>query len=410
MFQEGIKNVIVVSDYGYVEGGAGKIAQQTAIALKDAGLNVVFFCAVPPVAEELTEAGIECVCLGQADIVREKNRLKAVFSGINNKKAAKEFASLLDRFSSEDTVVHVHTWTKALSSSFFPVAKKKGFNVFITVHDYFLVCPKGGLLNFRTGEICERKPMSLSCIACNCDVRSYPQKLFRVLRQRKQNKNIRKSDNISYIFISDFAKKQFCRRYDKIPEDKRYFLQNPIEFDADRTRVACENNDEYLFVGRVSQEKGIRIFCEGVTKAGAKATVVGDGDLKEELEKQYPDIQFVGWKTKAEMAPYIQRARCLIFPSIWYETFGLTAMEGMAYGLPVLCSDVTATSDYVENGKNGILYKGTSADALCETIKACENNDKVKNMSVACFDAFDEEKYSLKKYTQKLIGIFNSLH
>ncbi len=402
-----VKNVIVVSDYGYVEGGAGQIAHQTALALRQAGLRVLFFCGMPPVSEALTNAGIETVCLGQADLLREKNKAKAFFQGIHNKKAVKAFGEVLEKFSPEDTVIHVHTWTKVLSSGIFPVADKRGFRTFITVHDYFLVCPKGGLLNFRKGEICEYKPMSFRCVTCNCDTRSYAQKAFRVLRQRRQNKNIFTCKHLSYIFISEFSQTQFLKRYGGIAEHKRYFLQNPVVFDENRSRVPCESNAEYLFIGRLAEEKGIRLFCEGVTKANVKAIVVGDGELRAELQEKYPQIEFVGWKTKAEMLPYLQRARCLIFPSICYETFGLTAMEGMAYGIPVLCSDLTAASDYVQDGENGFIYAGKDVIGLCEAIARCNVDARVEEMSRNAFETFDADTYALEGYTKKLTAIFN---
>ena len=47
-----VRNVIVVCDYGYVEGGAARIACETALALSARGLKVTFFCAVGPVSEE----------------------------------------------------------------------------------------------------------------------------------------------------------------------------------------------------------------------------------------------------------------------------------------------------------------------------------------------------------------------
>ena len=65
-----LKNVIIVSDYGYIEGGAGRIAHETALSLKKEGYRVCFFCGVGPVSEDLTGAGIEVTCLGQTDILQ----------------------------------------------------------------------------------------------------------------------------------------------------------------------------------------------------------------------------------------------------------------------------------------------------------------------------------------------------
>ena len=400
-----LKNIIIVCDYGYVEGGAARIANETALALKQEGFRVIFFCAVSPVSETLTDNGIEVVCLEQSDILHEKSRIKGVLRGINNKQAKKRFSALLDTLDPKETVVHVHTWTKGVSSAIFPVAKKKGFQVAITVHDYFLVCPNGGLFHYPKKEICHVKPMSLKCLTCNCDARSYPQKLFRVVRQRRQNKNIRKCDNISYIFISEFSKREFLKRYDKIAENKRFFLTNLVNFEKTRFRISCENNDTFLFIGGLTEVKGVRLFCEAATQAQVKAVVIGQGVLKEELEQAYPNIQFVGWKNKADMLPYLEKTRCLVFPSICYETMGLTPLEVMAYGVPVICSNLSAASEYVSTD---FLYDGTSVSALTEKIQETKEMD-VKPVSEEIFSSFDEEKYSKETYIKNAINIYEEL-
>ncbi len=404
-----LKNAIIVCDYGYIEGGAARIAHETAMALKKEGLNVVLFCAVGPVSEDLEKSGVNVICLNQADILHEKNRIKGVMRGISNKAAKIKFAELLDSLNKDETIIHVHTWTKGISSSIFKVAEKKGFKVVITVHDYFLICPNGGLFNYPQKHICNLKPMSLKCVLGNCDARSYPQKLFRVLRQHIQNKNIRRRKNISYIFISEFSKREFLKRYNKIPESKQYFLPNMINFPEKRERVKCEENDVYLFIGGLTEVKGIRIFCEAVTKAQVKAVVIGQGILRDELEKRYPDIEFVGWKSKDEMIPYLHQARCLIFPSIWYETMGLTVLEVMAYGIPVICSDQCAASEYIVDGKTGYIYDGRSIEALSENINKIKNITNVKQMSSTVYSMFDVNNFSPDKYVKSLLDIYGEI-
>lgn len=404
-----LKNIIIVCDYGYIEGGAARIAHETALSLKKEGFRVIFFCAVAPVSQTLIDNEIEVICLEQNDILHEKSRIKGALRGINNKAAKKRFSILLDTLNASESIIHVHTWTKGVSSSIFPVAKKKNFKIAITVHDYFLVCPNGGLFDYPKKEICRLKPMSIKCLACNCDSRSYPQKLFRIVRQWKQNENIRKCDNISYIFISEFSKREFLKRYDKIPESKQYFLTNMIHFDENRFRVECEKNDTFLFIGGLTEGKGVRLFCEAVSRVGVKAVVIGQGLLKDELETQYPNVEFVGWKTKAEMLPYLQKTRCLVFPSIWYETLGLVPLEAMAYGIPVICSDLNAASDYIEDNENGFIYHGKSVEALVESLGRAKSDENIGEISRKTFENFEEDKYSKKTYVRGLVGILEEV-
>ncbi len=404
-----LKNVIVLCDYGYIDGGAARVAQDTAISLKKEGLSVVYFCAVGPTSQELIKEGVEVVCLGQDDILHAKSKVKGVLQGINNKMAKKAFDELLQKFNPQETVIHAHTWTKGLSSSVYAVAKKRGFKVLITVHDYFLVCPNGGLFNYKTKKICDIKPMSLKCLACNCDARSYPQKVFRVLRQFRQNKTIRRAKNISYAFISEFSKREFLKRYDKIAQDKIYFLSNPVNFSLDRYRIECEENQEYLFIGSLTEVKGIRQFCQAVTQAKVKATVIGKGSLEEELKAKYTGIDFVGWKTKEEMLSYLNKARVLVFPSVWYEASPLTPLEVMAYGVPVICSSLNAASDYVLSEKTGLQYDGSSMEDLIRAINTAKDNQLIERLSKQVFDSFNAEDYSSKNYAKNLIDVLTKV-
>lgn len=403
-----VKKVVVVGDYGYVDGGATRIAQDTAIYLKNAGLDVIYFCCVAPVSDELTNCGIKTVCLNQTDILREKNRVKGVFRGLNNKKAYKAFKELLSTLNPAETIVHVHGWTKAVSSSIFKAVKKMNFKTVITAHDYFLICPNGGLYNYVKQEICSLKPMSFKCKTCNCDVRSYPQKLFRLLRQKKQNKNILKNKDLNYIFISKFSQNEFEKRYDKIKDKHKYYLPNPVAFPENRERVKCEENSEYFFIGRLDKGKGIEIFCEAVKKTNVSATVIGNSELYQKLKENYPQIKFVGWKTKSEIDFYLKKARCLIFPSLWYETFGLVPLETMAYGVPVICTSTCASSDYIQDGKTGFLCSG-NVNSVAEIIEKTKDNEIIKSTSCCVFETFDDKTFSKNRYTEKLIDIYNEI-
>lgn len=400
-----VKNVLVVCDFAYIEGGASRVAHESAMALsKD--YHVTLFAAVGPVSCELEASSVDVVCLGQNDILHDSNRMNAVLQGLWNKDAKEKLSKLLTKFSPEDTIVHIHTWTKGLSSSIFAVLEEKGFQVALTCHDYFLVCPNGGLYNYQTHQICELEPMSPKCICTHCDARKYAHKLFRVARQSIQNKQIRRRHNISYIFISDFASKQLLRRKPNI--QKSYFLENPINF-TNRFKVNCANNSMFLYVGRLTDDKGIRIFCEGVTQANVPAAVIGKGVLFDELKAKYPKIDFVGWKEKRDMVPYLEKTRCFVFPSTYYEASPLTPLEMLACGIPCIVSDKNASKDIIEPGKNGFLYDGYSAEALMHVMKQCQDHSLIQRMSETIYQTFDIDKYSMDNHIQHLKEIYQSI-
>jgi len=186
-----IKNVVIVNDFNYIQGGASKVAIDTAKLLQKSGKKVYFFSAVNKPEENIE--GISYITTNQKEALQEKNRLKGMMNGIYNFKAKKQMKRLLLSLDPKDTIIHVHGWTKALSSSVLDIAYKMGFKVVFTLHDYFSVCPNGGFFNYSNNTICYLKPLSFSCIKCKCDSRNSLFKMYRILRSFIQNKIVKLS-------------------------------------------------------------------------------------------------------------------------------------------------------------------------------------------------------------------------
>ena len=207
-----VKNIIIVSDYSEinsVSGGAANVAINTASLLSQKGYKVYFFSGTGAPDKLLTASpNVEIISTGQNDLLHDKNRIRIMLNGIYNFKAEREFRKLLSRLDKEDTVIHIHSWAKVLSCSVFKAAFDMNFRVFITIHDYMLVCPTMNLFHYHENHICEIKPMSMKCIFTNCDKRHYYHKVWRFIRQYVQNRIIGKvsqASGIGYIFISEFS-------------------------------------------------------------------------------------------------------------------------------------------------------------------------------------------------------------
>ena len=368
-----VKTVVIVNDFNYIQGGASKVAIDTARLLAKENIKVYFFSAVNKKEENIEN--VEYVSTNQNEALKEKNKIKGALNGIYNLKARKEFKKLLKTLDNETTIIHIHGWTKALSSSVFDIAFKMKFKVVLTLHDYFTACPNGGYFNYKKNEICHLKPLSMKCVKCNCDSRNYGFKLYRIIRQFVQNKIVKLNDKLeNVISISEFSEKILKPTLGKNTKITRIY--NPIDIDENAEIVDPSKNEYYLYVGRISKEKGVDLFCEAITELGYKGVVVGDGDEKEKLEKQYPNIEFTGWKNKDEVKQYMKGARALIFPSRWYEGAPLTPLEAMQYGIPCIASDVSAAVDYTK-----MKFK-LGSNELLKSVKVYENNIK-ENSNIA---------------------------
>jgi glycosyltransferase involved in cell wall biosynthesis len=113
-----------------------------------------------------------------------------------------------------------------------------------------------------------------------------------------------------------------------------------------------------LSVGRLAVEKNLELLIKSYMQARAieprtKLVVVGDGPLRESLQKKCPEAIFVGKKMGAELAQYYASADIFVFPSLT-ETFGNVTIEAMASGLAVIAYRHAGAGDLIESGVNGI--------------------------------------------------------
>ena len=127
--------------------------------------------------------------------------------------------------------------------------------------------------------------------------------------------------------------------------DRAIFHPGYRDRDDDRKVLLC--------VARVSKEKNLEDFFE-LEYPKSRKIMVGDGPMLDKYKKQYPDVEFVGFKTGTELAEYYANADVFVFPSRW-ETFGIVMIEAMACGTPVAAYPCQGPEDVVEAGVTGYL-------------------------------------------------------
>lgn len=341
-----VKNVVVVNDFNYIQGGASKVAIDTARMLnKEGKKNVYFFSAVNKEEEKID--GIKYVTTNQNEALKENNRILGFINGIYNVKARRKFKELLNGLDNKNTVIHIHGWTKALSSSVFDVAFKSKFKVILTTHDYFSACPNGGFFDYNKNKICHLKPLSFKCLKCDCDSRNYFFKLYRLIRIFVQNNIVKIRKKIKYVIgISNLNIEILQSYFNKNVKYKKIINPINIKIEEEAISIDYRKNDYYLFVGRLSKEKGVNIFCEVIESMGLKGIVVGDGEERQKLENNFKNIEFVGWKNTEDVYEYMKKAKALIFPSLWYEGAPLTPLEAKCNNIPCVVSNCTSAVEY----------------------------------------------------------------
>ena len=403
-------HIIIVNDFAYINGGASKVAITSALALSQAGYSVSFFSAVGPVMPELLDSQVDVICLEQYDILHDPNRLRAMIQGVWNVTAANAMDALLKKWENHKVIVHIHSLVKALSSSIIKICHKHDTAMVLTLHDYFTACPNGGFYDYQQRKLCLRKAMSVNCISTNCDVRNYKHKLWRVARNIFQQYVGGIPYSIKhFIYISELSK-QILQPY--LPEfAKLHFVANPIDI-IQSPRVEVENNDFYVFIGRLSPEKGIDLFCDIFSKLKFSAIVVGDGEKLNDLKKKYPQIEFTGWLEKKDIVRVMKKAKAFIFPTHWYETQGLVVYEALAQGVPVIVPKHCCAAEGVKHKINGLLYDDNDLTGLEFAIQQLNDMsyDEIKALSKMAYTGYWNEVDDVNKHVNSLIATYKNIN
>lgn len=397
---------VIVSDFGSVNGGAAKVAIESARGLAEAGVEIVFACAIGPVSERLAHPLIEVEHFPGEEIWQVGSKLAAARQGIWNASAHAFLSELLARQPRSETLVHLHQWTKAFSPAAIAAAGESGLPVAVTMHDYFSFCPVGGYFDFKANAPCRQKPMSVGCIASHCDRASYVHKLVRVARQWRSDEALRKLRAPLFVHVSDFARR-FAESF--LPRQARHVVvENMME--AERRRPAdVARNRHALFLGRFTQEKAGDLLARAARDAGMPVRFVGEGPLAGEIAQVNPEAEIRGWVPAERVFDEIAQARCLVLPSLWYEPGPLVIAEARSLGVPVVLARTTGPASWVADGEDGILVEGGDVAGLAAALARLKDDEVAQAMGAAAYRRYWADPLTTQRHVERMISAYRAV-
>ncbi len=397
-----VAHAIVVSDFAWCNGGAARVAIESALALARAGLRVTFIHGSAEVDESLKRSAVETVGLGLRS-VWDMSPVQAARDGIWNAEVRRRLTTELSRIACDRTVVHLHQWTKTLSPSVLSALVQTGLRTVITAHDYFLFCPNGAYFDFPTLRPCTRQPMSVRCLASSCDSRSYPHKLVRIARQAKTRAALARFRDLEIIHVSEFAldtAKPFLP-----PGSRNFHLRNPITVER-QDRVRAERNREFLFLGRLTAEKGCVVAATAARRAGVPIAFMGSGPMEGTIRAVNPEARLIPWAGPAEVDATLRTARCLVFPSLWYETSGLVVAEASARGIPTISARNAGTYWIGLEEDVSIVRVEPTVENIARAFIELQDDRRLEELSRACYRAYWRDPPSVDAHLQALLDIY----
>ncbi|GAB6074826.1 glycosyltransferase family 4 protein [Nautilia lithotrophica] len=171
-----------------------------------------------------------------------------------------------------------------------------------------------------------------------------------------------------------------------------------------RKKYKLDNNRVLLSVGRIVGWKGYQLVIKAIRDLDVKYVLIGDGEYLNELkklakqEKVDDKVLFLGSVSNKELYKYLNMGDIFVQPSIGHEAFGITIVEAMACGLPVIASYNGGMKDIIVDGENGFFFEVNNIENLKEKIKNALNH-KFKDVRQYVIDNF-----TWKKTVDKLLG------
>jgi glycosyltransferase involved in cell wall biosynthesis len=399
--------IVCVIDHCQITGGAAGVAIQSSIGLARRGHRVVVVANSGPPDPTLAEAGVAVACLDQPDLIGDPRRARAAIRAIVNRDAARLLSETLASCPPTRTIVHVHGWAKGLSPIVGPVIRRSGVVAVHTLHDYFSVCPNGALFDYQASRNCVRKPLSAACLSTHCDSRRYAHKLWRTARHAAMETMGGMLRGMTLICLSDLQRRVIEPLLP--PGSTLHYVPNPVAM-PDLGPAPVAGNDSFLFIGRLSREKGADLLAAAAARTGQRAVFIGDGPIAETLRAAAPDARLMGWLPPDRVVRELRRARALVFPSIWYETFGLVVYEALAAGVPVICGDNNAGREAIRPGENGLLFAGGDVDDLARQMRRLADPAAAAVMGTRAHELYWGAPYSLDRHLDALEEVYADAH
>ena len=272
-------------------------------------------------------------------------------------------------------IIHVHNWFFSASPAVFIAARFMGVPVVHTVHNFRILCPSSFLF--------VRNELFTDCMTRIFPLRAITRRIYRgsalstawLLIGTRLHYLLRTWQKIDLLVcLTDPARQMLCQSLLKI-EPKRIAIK-PNFFHAGELPPAAGGapggRNGFLFVGRLSPEKGIHLLLDSFRNSPYTLTIIGDGPLRGEVEAcvaEYRNIRFLGLQTKEQIIGHLRAAEALLFTTIGFEQFGLVIIEAFACGTPVIGPDTGSPAELIIEGYNGLHFKTGSVPDLRRKIR-----------------------------------------
>lgn len=361
--------ILLVNKYNFVQGGSDRYFMELAEKLRSEGHEVAKFCMQH---EKNLPERYEAYFAEAVDYNKPQSLFKqavAALRVIYNFEAKKKFARLLDDFKPD--LIHAHNIYHQLSPSILSAAHRRRIPIILHLHDYKLISPNYSL--YSHGRINESfvAPHYFRCVGDRCVKNSYLKSFLAATEMFIHHRVLKIYEKTvsTYIAPSTFMK-DMCSRHGinaRFVKKLCYFIE-PVAAASYKTAEP----PYIVYVGRLSEEKGISVLLEAVAKwrFTGKLKIAGIGPEEPKLRSLVVQlgiaekVDFLGQLEKNELFQLIDGALANVIPSVWYENMPFSMLETMGRGKTVIASRIGGMPEMIKHRENGLLFKAGDSDEL----------------------------------------------
>jgi glycosyltransferase involved in cell wall biosynthesis len=248
-------------------------------------------------------------------------------------------------------VIHVHNIHYASGPILFRVAQQENIPVAFTLHNYRLVCPSA-LLFFEGKRFMDSigKRFPWKAVQLGVLDHSIPKTFLTAFTYRLHAWLGTWSKVDAFLPLTSWAGKILLDGKLGINQEQIFTKPNfisPLPFSHEETE------DYYIYIGRLSVEKGVKqLFANFDNDTAPHLKVIGEGPLRA-IAPNRKNVELLGYLDRERMTQYILKAKAVIIPSICLEGFPLALLEGMSLRKLVIISQEIAASEIIADGVNG---------------------------------------------------------
>ena len=347
---------------------------------------------------------VKCCSVDNKNIFGFFQKVFIAFDVSFSSEGKKIVAEQLRNFSPD--LVHVHNFFPLLSPSIYDACIEVGVPVIQTLHNYRMICP--GALLLRDGKICELcvNTSAYRSVLYGCYKDSVVG-TFAVARMVEKHRTLGTWNTKvnKFIALTKFARNKFIEA--GFPEEKISVKPN---FTVDTQRG---HDDEYkkrygaLFVGRLSQEKGLSTLIKAWLGLDVPIKIAGAGPFEHRLSTLNVNlVNVLGMLDQKSVRKEMSCTAFLVMPSEWYEGFPMVLVEAFSQGLPVVASRLGGMAEIVEDGITGLHFEVGNSEDLAEKVQWMHDHpDKCRQMGLNARKIYELE-YTPEKNYEILMDIY----